>query len=193
MKYAIFPLNLFILPGEKTYLHIFEPRYRQMLKDVEKTNMPFGLYYENDDNEAKYGTMVSLVEVVKRYPEGKMDIQIQGEYIFRLDTFYDTYEDKLYSAADISRLDAKGNEELDYQSFKEISKLIRLRDEDKLVEIPRFIWDAAVDLNLTSQDKYEIARMGTVENQQALLRSHIQLRKAILDQELQQNFDINQN
>jgi len=190
MKYAIFPLNLFILPGERTYLHIFEPRYKELLKDVEKLNMPFGIYYECDENLTSYGTMVNLIEVIKRYPGGELDIQIEGDYLFHLDSLSSEFNNKLYSRGVISRLAHKANRELNEESFKEIAELVKLRDTDKLVEIPRFMWDAVAELNLSSKDKYELARLETFENQQSLLRSHIQLRKAIMEQELNQNFNI---
>jgi Lon protease-like protein len=183
MKYAIFPLNVFVLPQEKTYLHIFEPRYKELLADVESTNSPFGLFYENDENVASYGTMVKLVEVVKRYPEGELDIQIEGDYIFRMDTFYKNLRNKSYAGGMVTRIDQKENMLLDEESLNEMADFIRLREGDKLVEIPSRIWDSAVELGLTSQDKYAIAKTNQQENQLALLRSYIQLKKAIIEQE----------
>jgi Lon protease-like protein len=183
MKYAIFPLNVFVLPGEQTYLHIFEPRYKELLEDVENANTPFGLFYENDENVASYGTMVKLVEVVKRYPDGELDIQIEGDYIFRMETFYKTLGSKSYAGGKVSRIDLKENIFLDEESLNQMSEFIRSRDGDKLLEIPSRIWDSAVELGLTSQDKYAIAKTNLQENQLALLRSHIQLKKAIIEQE----------
>jgi len=193
MKYAIFPLNLFILPGERTYLHIFEPRYKELLKDVEDMKMPFGIYYESEENRSSYGIMVNLINVVKRYPGGALDVEIEGDYLFRLDTFYPKFNKKLYSGGMVSRLHDKRNAKLDQQNFEQITEFVRLRNVEKISEIPRYIWDSAIELNLSSQDKYELARLDTIENQQSLLRSHIQLRKAILEQEKQQEFNINLN
>ena len=193
MKYAIFPLNIFVLPGEHTYLHIFEPRYQELLADVEETNMPFGIYYESSENTLSYGTMVTLTEVIKRYPGGELDIEIQGEYIFRIDNYFQTLGKKGYAGGVVSRIDLKDNILLDAQSLTEMADYVRLRDEDQLVEIPSRIWDAAIDLGLTSQDKYAIAKISMQENQLSLLRSYIQLQKAIVLQTKQQKFNTHLN
>ena len=80
MKYAIFPLNIFLLPGEVVMLHIFEDRYKELLKDVEETNMSFGIYYQNDLNTSNLGTMVDLKEVHKRYEGGELDISVNANF-----------------------------------------------------------------------------------------------------------------
>lgn len=43
IRIPIFPLAIFPLPGEMVPLHIFEPRYRQLLEDAEKRDIAFGI------------------------------------------------------------------------------------------------------------------------------------------------------
>ena len=155
--------------------------------------MPFGLYYENEENQSSYGIMVKLIDVVKRYPGGELDVQIEGDYFFRLDTFYPKFQKKQYAGGVVSRLSSKVNSELSEQNLKQLAEFVRLRDSETISEVPRNMWDAAMELSLSSQDKYELIRLDTMENQQSLLRSHIQLRKAIIEQEKQQEFNINMN
>ena len=84
-KEAIFPLSIFLLPGEETYLHIFEPRYRQLLEDVEQEGIDFGIYYKSDENKSSIGSKMELVRVVKRYETGESDILVRCTGLFYLD------------------------------------------------------------------------------------------------------------
>lgn len=189
MKYAMFPLNLFVLPGEQTYLHIFEPRYKELLQDVLDTNMSFGVYYQAEHNTASYGTMVRLNEVVKSYPGGEADIQIEGEHLFRLDAFFQEMEDKSYPGGMVSRI-TRSNPELDQDTLANLASFMKMRSPNKFEEIPLSTWEAAVELQLNSHDKYELARQDMAENRMAYLRSHILLQKAILEQEANTKFNV---
>ncbi len=183
MKYAIFPLNIFLLPGEQTALHIFEERYKQLLNDVEEMNIPFGIYFQNKENTIKYGSMVELVSVERRYRGGESDIMVEAKYLFRLDTFYGTLGNKEYSGGNISKLEDKGNVELEASVFDELASIVKIRHPDKIAEVQRYLWDVALYLNLDSMDKFNLAKMNNEKNQQEFLRSHIKLNKAILEQE----------
>ena len=67
---ALFPLQLVVFPNEKLNLHLFEPRYRQLLADVEAEGISFGIPSFLDDKIMPIGTEVVLKEVVERYPTG---------------------------------------------------------------------------------------------------------------------------
>ncbi|MEY4930630.1 MAG: hypothetical protein RI909_1354, partial [Bacteroidota bacterium] len=69
----MFPLSIFPLPGEMVPLHIFEPRYRQLLEDAEKKDITFGIYYNHTTNSEKLGSLVKLESVIKRYKTGESD------------------------------------------------------------------------------------------------------------------------
>ena len=190
MKYAIFPLNLFLLPGEQTCLHIFEDRYKQLLRDVEETNMPFGVYFQNKNNTSSFGSMVKLIDVNRRYNGGELDITVEATYLFRLDNFYSNFDDKAYSGGNISRLEEKEDVELESLIFDALVSLVKLRHPGKLVEIPRNIWDVAFWLNLTSMDKFELVRLNSIKKQQEFIKSQISLHMAILDQDKNAEFNM---
>ena len=99
----VFPLELVVYPGEEVALHIFEDRYQQLIKDCEEDNITFGIptYI---DGKMQYGTEVTLIEVVKRYPSGASDIKCKGLSAFEMEAFYPTHENKLYAAAEIRYL-----------------------------------------------------------------------------------------
>ena len=74
---ALFPLGMFLFPGEQAGLHIFEPRYKELLADCEQLGITFGLVYEQESKTTTLGSVVRLKEVRKRYPNGELDIVVE--------------------------------------------------------------------------------------------------------------------
>ena len=100
-RIPIFPLNILPLPGELTPLHIFEPRYRQLLFDAESKDIHFGIYCNHPLNEKKYGGLVKLESVIKRYQSGESDIIVKCEDLFVLQSQTKSFRDKLYPGGEI--------------------------------------------------------------------------------------------
>jgi uncharacterized protein len=101
----MFPLSIFPLPGEMVPLHIFEPRYRQLLQDAEQ-GVSFGIYFNNSTNSNKYGSLVNLEGVIKRYATGESDIIVKCYDLFTLHTLSKTYQDKLYPGGEVTVMNA---------------------------------------------------------------------------------------
>ena len=74
----LFPLQLFPLPGELVPLHIFEPRYRQLLDDAREPGFKFGILLQHKDNKQHFGSTVMLERIVRRHPAGESDIIIKA-------------------------------------------------------------------------------------------------------------------
>lgn len=100
-KIPLFPLNILPLPGELTPLHIFEPRYRQLLYDAEEKDIAFGIYFNHPSNEKKYGALVKLESVIKRYQSGESDIIVKCLDIFNLTSMSKTLRDKPYPGGEV--------------------------------------------------------------------------------------------
>jgi len=56
----MFPLSLLPLPGELVPLHIFEPRYKQLLQDAESDDLNFGIFFTNTINLEKIGSLMKI-------------------------------------------------------------------------------------------------------------------------------------
>jgi ATP-dependent Lon protease len=82
-RIPLFPLNVVLLPGAELPLHIFEPRYRQMVKDCLEDNSEFGMLLALPNGVARVGCTAEIVDVVKRYDDGRMDILTTGRSPFR--------------------------------------------------------------------------------------------------------------
>ncbi len=100
----LFPLNIVAFPGESLNLHIFEPRYKQLINDCLTANSVFGIpSYVN--NKLEYGTEVKILEVTKTYEDGRMDIKTQGTRIFEVVEYTDQWNDKLYAGGIVQYLE----------------------------------------------------------------------------------------
>jgi len=95
----IFPLGIVVFPGESLNLHIFEPRYKQLIKECFEGKKPFGIPTVLKDGLSETGTSVEVVEIAKTYEDGKMDVKTKGVQVFRILEVVKQIPDKLYSGA----------------------------------------------------------------------------------------------
>jgi ATP-dependent Lon protease len=89
-RLPLFPLNVVLLPGESLPLHIFEPRYRHMVRQCLLGKTHFGMLLALSDGVARVGCSAEILQVTKRYDDGRMDIVSVGRDRFRIvDLFTD--------------------------------------------------------------------------------------------------------
>ncbi|MCU0469941.1 MAG: LON peptidase substrate-binding domain-containing protein, partial [Arcicella sp.] len=100
----LFPLNLVAFPLEDLNLHIFEPRYRQLINECLDNGTTFGVPVFLDGKLPGFGTEVKIVKLSKRYDDGRMDIRTQGIRAFRILDFQNPVELKLYSGGVVELL-----------------------------------------------------------------------------------------
>ena len=81
---GLFPLGLVLLPTEQVPLHIFEPRYRELIAECLDQDEPFGLVFADDDGLRRVGTLASVVEVTDRFDDGRLNVVVEGGARFRL-------------------------------------------------------------------------------------------------------------
>ncbi|HXM98047.1 MAG TPA: LON peptidase substrate-binding domain-containing protein [Candidatus Dormibacteraeota bacterium] len=83
-RIPLFPLNVVLLPGAQLSLHIFEPRYREMVRDCLLAKSCFGVVLATEDGVAGVGCTSEITEVVQRYEDGRLDILTVGRRPFRV-------------------------------------------------------------------------------------------------------------
>ena len=163
----MFPLALLPLPGELVPLHIFEPRYREMLREAEALDISFGIYFSHEINKDKLGSLMKLESVLKKYPGGESDIVVKCVDIFNLDTLYRTFRNRPYPGGDIFQW----NIEMEALPGYELSELFyqyrTLRNSSQ-----RFthytLFQVANEASLDFSDRYKFLT-STAENQQRIL------------------------
>jgi ATP-dependent Lon protease len=81
---GLFPLGIVLLPTEQVPLHIFEPRYRELIGETLADGRPFGIVYGDDDGLREVGTLATVAEVVDRFEDGRLNVIVEGTSRFRL-------------------------------------------------------------------------------------------------------------
>ena len=95
----IFPLELVLLPGVPLPLHIFEPRYKEMIAECLEHKKPFGIVRASSDGVADIGCTAEIMSVTKKYDDWRMDILTRGVERFEV---IQVNEDRAFLQAEIS-------------------------------------------------------------------------------------------
>lgn len=96
---ALFPLELVLLPGTPLPLHIFEPRYKEMITECLEQRKPFGVVRASFDGVADIGCTAEIMSVTKKYDDGRMDILTRGVERFEV---VEVNQDRSFLQAEIS-------------------------------------------------------------------------------------------
>lgn len=80
----LFPLDVVLLPGTPLPLHIFEPRYKEMIGECLANNAPFGVVRALEEGVAEIGCTAEITTVTKEYPDGRMDLIAEGRHRFEV-------------------------------------------------------------------------------------------------------------
>jgi hypothetical protein len=178
IKIPMFPLTIFPLPGELVPLHIFEPRYRQLLQDAENRDMSFGIYFNHVQNSGKLGSLMKLESVIKRYPGGEADIIVKCFDILTLNTLLRAYRDKTYPGGDVTcwNIDTTTpvNEKVDSE-FLEYLGLLKINHSSRQTSV----YSIALELNLSFEDRLKFVALDAPK-QETFLQSRMRYLGALL-------------
>jgi Lon protease-like protein len=94
----LFPLSLVLLPAMPLPLHIFEERYREMMADVIAAESEFGVVLAKDGGIVNIGCTAKVDRVLRRYPDGRLDLVATGQRRFRINS---VDQDKSYLRAEV--------------------------------------------------------------------------------------------
>ena len=174
----IFPLGIVVYPGEQLNLHIFEPRYKQLVTESFETKKPFGIPSVVDDKINEMGTLVLVKEISQIYEDGKMDIKTEGLQVFRMLEIVNELPDKLYSGAIVNYPDSneKGNRTLMngiVKGIKDLHKLLKI--EKKFAKPDEQLWtyDVAHHAGMSLQEEYELLELLHELQRQEYLKRHL--------------------
>jgi Lon protease-like protein len=80
----LFPLDAVLLPGAPLPLHVFEPRYKEMIGECLERKQPFGVLRAKEGEVAEIGCTAEILNVVKKHEDGRMDIITEGRQRFEV-------------------------------------------------------------------------------------------------------------
>ena len=104
---GLFPLGIVLVPGEQIPLHIFEPRYRELIGECLDNDSEFGLVLGDDQEIRSVGTTAAVVEVLERHEDGRLDIVVEGRERFQI---LEETEGRSFRTAQVEELVDTGEE-----------------------------------------------------------------------------------
>jgi len=180
VRIPMFPLSIFPLPGELVPLHIFEPRYRQLLQDAETKDISFGIYFNHVSNLDKLGSSVTLESIIKRYPGGESDVIVKCTDLFEMNTLFRTYRDKLYPGGDVRFWKVNITQMVDQklaEAFAAYLSLINIVRHDR--DFSAF--HIATELSLDFEERLKFVRLDQAKKESFLL-NRLKYQEKLLDQ-----------
>lgn len=175
----LFPLNIVVFPGEKLNLHIFEPRYKQLINECYATGTTFGIPLFLHKQIGQVATEIRILGIEKTYPLGEMDIKTKGIKLVRIVDFFQQAPNKFYPAATIEDLplDKSGDLMLKIKITECLRQLYSILGISKLyMELPEDyqIFDIAHHLGLTTEQEYELLQISEETARQEYVLEHLQ-------------------
>jgi len=174
----IFPLGIVVYPGENLNLHIFEPRYKQLINECHSQNKQFGIPTMIENRLQDYGSLVTILEISKVHDDGEMDIKTMGSRVFRILEVIKDVPDKLYSGAIVNypETNEEGNIELMKKvmnSIRELHRLLRVDKDFKKKDEEVKAFDVAHHVGLSLEEEYEILNLLEERQRQEYLKRHL--------------------
>lgn len=174
----IFPLSIVVYPDETLNLHVFEPRYKQLIQECMEKKKPFGIPSMIGNELKKYGTLMEITGVEKLYENGEMNIHTKGIRVFKVLEVIHTLPEKLYSGAIVHypHNNDEGNPDLMHgivQGVRELYKLMQVSRDFKKSDAELVSYDIAHATGLSLEEEYEMLCLLHERQRQEYLKRHL--------------------
>lgn len=174
----IFPLNIIVYPGEQLNLHIFEPRYKQLINECVDNKKPFGIPAVLNNKISDMGTLMQVKEITKRYESGEMDIKTEGLQVFKILEVIRELPDKLFSGAIVNYPpnNPRGSASLMKKvidGIREIHKTLGVTKDFKKPDNELTSYDVAHHAGLSIEDEYTLLEFSEELHRQEFLKRHL--------------------
>jgi Lon protease-like protein len=152
---GLFPLGIVLLPTERVPLHIFEPRYRELIGECLEEDREFGLLYADEEGVRETGTRARVAAILERFDDGRLNIVVVGGSRFVVERLtegrsfmtaeVDDFDDELAEVEDEARVTAAG-------AFRALAALAGAETEvDE--ESPQLSFELAAQVELAAEEK----------------------------------------
>ncbi len=175
----LFPLKMVVFPGEQLNLHVFEPRYKQLIRECEQNKVTFGIPAYIDDKVMDFGTEIRLKKIEKRYKKGEVDIKTEGIGIFKIKEFFSQAPNKLYAGADIERLknNPQGDILLYDKILRSVEELFHILNIDKKLPDSSSgfsTYDIGHHVGFSIEQEYEMLSIRAERDRQSYILAHLE-------------------
>jgi len=171
-----FPLNLVVYPNESLNLHIFEPRYRQLINECLETGATFGIPSFINNKLPGYGTEIKVLGLYKRFEDGQMDVKTQGVRVFSILTLDNPVAHKLYAGGKVTfTQDEAQVEGVIPELLLQLDRLYTLLQSSVDFDAQRcpFSYQVAHKVGLSVVEEYQLLTIERETNRQRFLLKHL--------------------
>ena len=162
MEVGLFPLGIVLLPTERVPLHIFEPRYQELIGECLETDEEFGLVYADENGVREIGTLARVAEVLERFDDGRLNILVEGGARFRVEQLT---RGRSYMTAEVEPVDDEPGE-VDGEtvaraagSFRALAALAGAETEDPDEQSPQLSFELAAQVELPPDAKQQLVEL----------------------------------
>lgn len=161
---GLFPLGLVLLPTERVPLHVFEPRYRELVGECIDGDGEFGLIFSDDDGMRRVGTRARVAEVLETFPDGRLNVVVEGgERFFMVEL---TTGRRSFHTADVEpvRDDEAGppaaeDAERALEAFRAVAEAAEAEADPPEATAPLLSFDLAGRVELPAERKQELLEL----------------------------------
>jgi uncharacterized protein len=173
----LFPLDIVLLPRAPMPLHVFEPRYKEMIEECLAGDKLFGIVRAKEEGVADIGCTAEILDVTKKYPDGRMDIATAGRRRFEV---MEVNQERSFLQADVLYLDdepgtAKQEEiEQAVELHKQLSEIAGAEESAEYGDIPQLSYYLAGSLPLDLDFKQTLLTMKSEAERMPAVVSYFQ-------------------
>ena len=174
----LFPLALVIFPDEELNLHIFEPRYKQLINDCFTGKKPFGIPAVINNEVTEYGTLVEIIEITKLYENGEMDIKTRGTLVFKILEKIEALPDKLYRGAIVTYPATKYMGSIPLmakilESIRQLHLILNVTKQFLKSDADLLSFDVAHHAGMGLEDEYQLLQYDHELHRQEFIKRHL--------------------
>lgn len=175
----IFPLQIIVFPGEDLNLHIFEPKYKQLVNECFKLKKPFGIPAVINNELKDYGSLIYIKEITEVFDNGEMNIKTKAEKVFRILELIKSIPEKLYSGAIVNYPEnmLSGNEQVMQMliiKMKELHSSLLVKKNFHKPDAALTTYDIAHHSGLSVEQEYEFLQLTQERQRQEYLKRHFE-------------------
>jgi len=171
-----FPLKLVAFPGEQVNLHIFEPRYKELISECVERGKTFGMPVFNNAILG-YGAEMEVVKIVETYAGGEMDIITQCVHAIKVESFQEKVSGKLYAGGEVTRIiDIQDATAEQWHELRVLAKeLIQVLNMDNSLDVDLVTdsFELAHKLGLSLDQEYDMLQMPSEAQRQDYMINHL--------------------
>jgi len=180
-RIGLFPLELVLVPTERVPLHIFEPRYKELLGECIERDEEFGIVLVKESGDLyRIGTRAAVVEVLQVLPDGRMHVVVEGRERFHvLEVDHDRSFDTGIVEPVVDADDPAGAEALDrvLQTFKRLQETVGAPGNPPDPDSPSFDFEVVARVDFSTRSKQELLELTSPRKRVA--RLSVMLERAV--------------